>query len=237
MIRLFVQAHLQPHTSAMLDEKQAHYLRHVMRQNDGDEILVFNGRDGEWRCQLGVTKKNIIATPTAQTRTQTHEAPLSLLFAPIKRGHGDYTIEKACELGATKLYPIITQRTVIARVPRERFTAISIEAAEQCERLSVPEIMPEQKLEILLKNWDSHKPIILCAEHGDAQPIAHAVCAMQSHDISVLIGPEGGFSDIEFAMLRALPYVFPVTLGKRILRADTAAISAMSIIQALRPSP
>lgn len=234
MIRLFVSADCSAASSFPLDEKQSHYLKHVMRQNDGDDILVFNGRDGEWQATLSITKKNVVATPHTQTRQQINEGQLTLLFAPIKRGHGDMTIEKASELGASALYPIITERTVVSRIPIDRYEAIAIEAAEQCERLSVPKIHDAQKLDVLLKNWNPNKHILLCAEAGDATPIASAMASMQMPALAVMVGPEGGFTEKEFLMLRALPFVTPVTLGPRILRADTAAISALSIIQALK---
>lgn len=234
MIRLFVSADLSSNSSFPLDEKQSHYLKHVMRQNDGDEILVFNGRDGEWKSSLSITKKHVLVTTQTQTRPQVNEGQLTLIFAPIKRGHGDMTIEKASELGASALYPIITDRTVVSRVPIDRYEAIAVEAAEQCERLSVPKIHPSQKLDALLAGWNEHKHILLCAEQGEATPIASALASMNMPGIAVMIGPEGGFSDAEFAKLRSLPYLTPVTLGPRILRADTAAISALSIIQALK---
>lgn len=236
MIRLFVNADLSAHSSFPLDEKQSHYLKHVMRQNDGDEILVFNGRDGEWRTRLSITKKNIIAVAEQQTRPQINEGQLSLIFAPIKRGHGDMTIEKASELGASALYPIITDRTIVTRVPIDRYEAIAIEAAEQCERLSVPKIHPAQKLDALLAGWNEHRHILLCAEQGEAAPIASAIASLNMPALAVMIGPEGGFTPSEFEILRGLPYITPVTLGPRILRADTAAISALSIIQALKQS-
>lgn len=234
MIRLFVSADLSASASFPLDEKQSHYLKHVMRQNDGDEILAFNGRDGEWKCRLAITKKHVLVNAHTQTRPQINEGQLTLIFAPIKRGHGDMTIEKASELGVSALYPIITDHTVVSRVPTDRYEAIAIEAAEQCERLSVPKIHPAQKLDALLAGWNEHKHILLCAEQGEAAPIASALASMNMPGMAVMIGPEGGFSEAEFAKLRSLPYVTPVTLGPRILRADTAAISALSIIQALK---
>jgi 16S rRNA (uracil1498-N3)-methyltransferase len=234
MIRLFVSADLSPQSSFPLDEKQSHYIKHVMRQNDGDTLLVFNGRDGEWRATLTINKKSVIVTTQTQTRAQINEGQLTLIFAPIKRGHGDITIEKASELGASALYPIITDRTVISRIPTERYEAIAIEAAEQCERLSVPKIHEAQKLDALLKNWNEHKHILLCAEQGEATPLASALASMNMPAYAVMVGPEGGFSEKEFSTLRALPFITPVSLGPRILRADTAAISALSIIQALK---
>ena len=234
MIRLFVSTDLSTASTFALDEKQSHYLKHVMRQNDSDKILVFNGRDGEWLGTLSISKKTVLVTAHQQTRPQINEGQLTLIFAPIKRGHGDMTIEKASELGASALYPIITERTVVSRVPIDRYGAIAIEAAEQCERLSVPKIHPAQKLDTLLAGWNEHKHILLCAEQGEATPIATAIISMNMPGLAVMIGPEGGFSDGEFAKLRSLPYVTPVTLGSRILRADTAAISALSIIQALK---
>jgi 16S rRNA (uracil1498-N3)-methyltransferase len=232
MIRLYINADIIVQNTLPLDEKQGHYLRHVMRKNDGDEVLVFNGRDGEWFATLTLTKKQTLLTIQKQTRPQHTEKPLILFFAPIKRGHGDMVIEKATELGATDLYPIITERTIVTRIPHDRYEAIAVEAAEQCERLCVPKIHEAQKLESLIKHWDNTKPIFLCAEEGAATPLANAVKTTPAH--ALMIGPEGGFSPNEFTMLRKQPFIIPVTLGTRILRADTAAIAALSIVQALR---
>lgn len=236
MIRLFVSTDLHATSTFSFDEKQSHYIKHVMRQKDGDVMLTFNGRDGEWQGTIAITKKNVTFTAQKQTRKQTNEGQLTLLFAPIKNNHGNMTVEKAVELGASALYPVITERTVVSRVPIDRYEAIAIEAAEQCERLSVPKIHDAQKLDVLLKSWNEHKHILLCAEAGEATPIASALASMNMPALAVLVGPEGGFTDKEFSMLRGLPFVTPVTLGPRILRADTAAISALSIIQALKHS-
>lgn len=234
MIRLFVSSDLSAAASFALDEKQSHYLRHVMRQNDGDTILMFNGRDGEWKAALQISKKSITVTPLLKTRAQLNEGHIALIFAPIKRGHGDMSVEKASELGAATLYPIITDHTVVSRVPVERYEAITIEAAEQCGRLSVPKVHAAQKLDVLLSSWNPNKHILLCAETGQTTPIVNALAGLNMPGIAVMIGPEGGFSEREFKLLRSLEFITPVTLGPRILRADTAAISALSIIQAIK---
>lgn len=234
MNRLFITADLNAGASFPLDAQQSHYLKHVMRQKAGDTVLVFNGRDGEWQAEILPSKKNMLLATTKQTREQKNEKPLSLIFAPIKRGHGDMTIEKASELGVTALYPIITERTVISRVPLDRYAAIAREAAEQCERLSVPELHEAQKLESFIQNWNPQQHILWCAEQGAAQTLANVLQNTAAESYAIMIGPEGGFSDGEFARLRALPFITPVSLGPRILRADTAAISALSLIQGLR---
>jgi 16S rRNA (uracil1498-N3)-methyltransferase len=234
MIRLFTEHSLALETPIPLEEKQAHYLLHVMRLREGETLLAFNGRDGEWEARLAIPKKNTaILTLHKQTRPQIREGDLWLIFAPIKRGHGDFAIEKASELGATKLFPVITDRTIVTRVTTDRMRAIAIEAAEQCERLSVPAIKEPQKLEALLAGWNPAYPILLCAEAGDAEPLADALPALAPGPVAVMVGPEGGFSEKEFNLLRAQSFITPVSLGPRVLRADTAAVSAISIIQAL----
>jgi 16S rRNA (uracil1498-N3)-methyltransferase len=234
MIRLFVSSPLAAGTAIPLDDKQSHYLLHVMRVKAGDAVLVFNGRDGEWRGLVEATKKAAHIKVEAQTRPQTTEPDLWLLFAPIKRGHGDFTVEKASELGVSRIIPIKTRRTVVGRVPIDRYRAIATEAAEQCERLSTPEIAEDVDLPKILENWDPNRTLILCAEAGDAQNVTKAVSSIPPGPLAVMIGPEGGFADEEFALLRSKKFVVPVRLGPRILRADTAAISALALIQALK---
>src|ERR1043166_2186490 len=180
MIRLFVSRPLSEGAAFQLDDKQAHYLLHVMRVKEGDAILVFNGQDGEWQANVSAGKKQAGLKLTRQTRAQQAEPDIWLCFAPIKRGHGDTTVEKATELGAARLLPVITERTVISRVNLERYRALATEAAEQCERLTIPEIATPQNLDALLKDWDKNRRMLFCAETGAAQPIAKALAKNQS---------------------------------------------------------
>lgn len=233
MIRLYVDAPLSPGATLTLPEKQSHYLLHVMRLKEGDALSIFNGRDGQWRATLTQPKKHGAALVLhEQQRMQKDEAPLTLYFAPIKRGHGDLAVEKASELGVTTLIPLLTARTVATRVPLERLQAIAIEAAEQCERLSVPQLMPPRPLESAFADGVAGAPLFLCAEFGEALPIATAL--EKGRPAGVIIGPEGGFTPDEMAFLRSQRGIIPVSLGPRVLRADTAAIAALSVIQALR---
>ncbi len=233
MIRSYIDQPLELNTSITPCEAHAHYLLHVMRVKEGDSVLLFNGRDGEWEAAVkSVKKHDLTLIVTRQTRAQTALPHLQLLFAPIKRGHGDMVVEKATELGITQLSPIITQHTVVNRVPVDRYEAIAREAAEQCERLSVPQIDEPQKLADALKSLGD-TPLIFCAESGKAEPIATAISASKQGKLAIVTGPEGGFSGEEFEIIRAHKNVIPVHLGPRILRADTAAIAAISIVQAI----
>jgi 16S rRNA (uracil1498-N3)-methyltransferase len=235
MIRLFVEKPLESSVVLELSEKPAHYLLHVMRVKVGEELLVFNGRDGEWKANLESGKKDRASLRVKErTRPQTTDSDLWLCFAPIKRGHGDFTVEKACELGVSNLVPIFTRHTVVNRVPTDRYRAIATEAAEQSMRLSVPNVEEAIDLKQLIDKWDSRRTLIFCAEAGDAQPIASALNQLKPGPLAVLTGPEGGFGEDEFKLIRSKPYVIPVRLGPRILRADTAAIAALSLVQAIR---
>lgn len=231
MIRLFVDAPLTAQANVPLSDKQAHYLNHVMRVGEGEELLVFNGRDGEWRARFMPKKKSADIVIAGQMRVQENEKSLHLFFAPIKRGHGDMAVEKASELGVTELTPIITARTITTRVPTERLAAIAIEAAEQCERLSVPVVHEPSRLQDVFANWPKNEKIFLCAEFGAATPIATAL--QKERPAGIIVGPEGGFTETEMKWLCAQDFITPVSLGPRVLRADTAAIAAISVIQAV----
>lgn len=232
MIRLFVKSALSSHAKIGVNEQQAHYLAHVMRVKEGDGVLLFNGMDGEWQAHVSYPKKHQpVLACGRQTRTQTTPSPLRLFFAPIKRGHGDMVIEKATELGATRLSPILTQHTIISRVPTDRYEAIAIEAAEQCERLSVPTIDPPQKLADVLAELNSSDILILCAEQGEAKSFAQVVMETKQPMAGILVGPEGGFSGEEFALFKQQLNIVPAHLGNQILRADTAAIAALALYQ------
>ncbi len=231
--RLFVDMPLQ--AGAILDpaRAQAHYLLNVLRLKAGDAILVFNGRDGEWRASLREAgRKACKLTVEEQTRAQPGPPDLDFLFAPLKQARLDYMVQKAVEMGAGRLIPVQTQFTQIAKVNPGRMRANAIEAAEQCGLLSLPEILPFNRLDQILTDWDPARRLIFCDE---AAPVADPVAALKAAPASllaVLIGPEGGFSADERARLRELPHVTVISLGPRILRADTAAVAALAIVQA-----
>ncbi len=235
MQRLYTAENLEKHVNIRLSDAQSHYLTHVMRANANDPILLFNAVSGEWQAHISeITKKGVTVQVENQTRVPAPESPLRLIFAPIKRGHGDLVVEKATECGVTRLSPLLTRHTVVSRVPLERYQAIATEAAEQCERLSVPEIDSPMQLDTVLAGWTDNVPLLLCAETGDAQPIAEALQKLEKPPAAIMVGPEGGFAESEFALLRKQNFVIPVSLGPRILRADTAAITALGITQALK---
>lgn len=231
MIRLFVPHDLAPGAALDLDEGQSRYLAAVMRQAVGDEVAVFNGRHGEWRATLTkVGKKAVTLTALSRTRAQAMGPDLDLVIALVKRARLETIVEKAAELGAMRVRPVVTERTNADHTRVDRLQAIAVEASEQTGRLDVPQVLEPLKLEKLLATWDVGRQLLFCDEAGDALPVLGAVKA--GGPWAILIGPEGGFSAKEREMLRALPYAVPASLGPRILRADTAAISALTLWQA-----
>ncbi len=233
MLRLFVEDSLDAGATIALGDARHHYLAHVMRLAAGEPLLLFNGRDGEWHAVVQRLEKGAsFLQVREQTRPQASGPDLWLAFAPIKRGHGDLAVEKASELGVSRLLPVTTQRTVIPRVPVDRYRAIAIEASEQCGRLTVPDVAQAQPLLRLLDGWDAARPLLLCAEAGEARPFLEAVKSLKTGSLAVMTGPEGGFTEEEFGELRARPYIHPVRLGPRLLRADTASIAALALAQA-----
>jgi 16S rRNA (uracil1498-N3)-methyltransferase len=247
MTRLFVEADLASGIEAPLNEAQAHYLRHVVRRADGAPLLLFNGRDGEWRATLALRgKKAAVAAVAERTRQQAAEPDLWLCFAPIKRARIDTVAEKATELGVALLQPVLTRHTAVERVNLERLRANAIEAAEQTERLSVPEVRTPMELTKLLADWPADRRLLMADETGGGPPIAEALGALDDRaraaPWAILIGPEGGFAADELAAVRRMKNVTAVGLGPRILRADTAALAALACWQALvgdwrKPTP
>ncbi len=232
MIRLFVPNPLKQDLAVALASDQTHYLRGVMRRDVGDEVLLFNGRDGEWRSQmLEAGKRACILAPREQVRAQAFGPDLDLVVALVKRGRLETIVEKAAELGARRVRLAITRHTNADHAKLERLRAIATEAAEQTGRLDVPEVTEPVKLDKLLDGWDADRILIFCDEGGEARPALEALKTPLAQS-AVLIGPEGGFSPEERERLRALPFIIPISLGPRILRADTAAISALTLVQA-----
>jgi 16S rRNA (uracil1498-N3)-methyltransferase len=230
-LRLHVVAGLAVGAAVPASEGQAHYLLHVMRAKPGMLVSLFNGRDGEWLAELGtLSKRGVTLNCLKQTAPQAGVPDLWLVFAPVKKTPSDYLTQKATELGVSLLQPVMTRRTIVARINEERMAANAIEAAEQSARLSVPEIRTAVTLEKLLASWPQERRIYFCDEGGDAEPLAKTA---RPGPAAILTGPEGGFDPAERDHLRALPFVTPVTLGPRILRADTAALAALAIWQSV----
>ena len=233
-VRLFVEADLAPDIAAPLSPEQAHYVTRVMRLTDGTPLAVFNGRDGEWSARLAVAGKTRCAVvPQTQLRGQAASPDVHLLCAPIKRQAFDLVVQKATELGVAAIRPVLTERTVPERVNLERLRTIATEAAEQCERLDVPHIGEPLALHAILSGWDAKRRLLVCDERGVAPSIGAALGAEARGSWAILIGPEGGFAARELDALRDLPFVTSIGLGPRILRAETAAIAALTVWQAL----
>ena len=233
MIRLFIPHDLAPGAELALDAGQSRYLAAVMRQEVGDEVALFNGRDGEWRARISaVTKRAVAVRAETLTRPQAVGPDLDLIVALVKRGRLETIVEKAAELGARRVRLVATERTNADRARVERLSAIATEAAEQTGRLDVPEIFEPAKLDRLIADWPEGRRLLFCDEAGDAKPILDALKDEPVGPWAILIGPEGGFSPRERQMLRGLSNVTPASLGPRILRADTAAISALTLWQA-----
>jgi len=238
--RLFVDGGLAAGTAVALDGTQANYLFNVMRRRAGDAVLVFNGRDGEWRASLtGTGRKSAQLVPAEQTRPQTAPGDLHLLFAPLKHGRLDYLVQKAVELGASRLIPMITQHTQVTRVNLDRMRANAIEAAEQCGLLSVAEIGEPVKLTTFLAEWVPERLLVFCDEEA---PVHDPVAVLEEArgnalagaiPVSVLVGPEGGFSADERTALLKLPDRVRLSLGPRVMRADTAAVAVLALVQAV----
>ncbi|WP_137111064.1 16S rRNA (uracil(1498)-N(3))-methyltransferase [Rhodobacter sp. SY28-1] len=229
-IRLYVDQPLAPGQAVRLSQDQAHYLVGVMRLAAGAAVLLFNGRDGEWRATLAEAgKRGAIAICETQTKPLHLPPDLWLLFAPIKKARTDFIVEKAVELGASRILPVQTRHTNSERIRQDRLQAHAVEAAEQCGATFVPEVTDLQHLDKLLSKWPEDRRLYWCDETAIGQP---ATLSPAEGPAAILIGPEGGFSADEAAKLRARPNVTPLSLGPRILRADTAAVAALTLWQA-----
>ncbi len=233
MIRLFVSDDLNAGREVVPTASQTHYLARVMRLAAGDEVLLFNGRDGEWRARLiEVGRRGMRLLVLAPVRPQTTGPDLDLIVALIKRPRLETVVEKAAELGARRVRLAVTERASPGGANLARLAAIAVEAAQQTSRLDVPQILAPRKLADMLADWDADRRLMFCDEAGDAPPALEALAAAPGAPWAIVIGPEGGFSPAERAAIRALPAAAPVSLGPRILRADTAAIAAMTLWQA-----
>jgi 16S rRNA (uracil1498-N3)-methyltransferase len=236
-IRLFVEPDLKAGLGVVPTRDQIHYLLNVMRLKDGDKIRVFNGRHGEWSAHLdAVTKRSCLLALDEQTREQDALPDIWLLFAPVKRARLDFIVQKAVEMGAGRILPVLTERTNVSRVKGDRLKANAMEAAEQCGLLAVPEVAEPQSLSRLLDAWGDEAPgrkIIFCDEAAAPGGALALLSSMKEGQgpLAVLIGPEGGFSPAERDRLLARDDTLPVSLGPRIMRADTAAIAALAAVQ------
>ncbi|MBN9466157.1 16S rRNA (uracil(1498)-N(3))-methyltransferase [Brevundimonas sp.] len=232
MIRLHVASPLAPAAAVAPTLDQSRYLTQVMRLKAGDDLLAFNGRDGEWRASVAeVLKKGVILRAEEQVRPQSFGPDLELIVAVVKKARVETIVEKAAELGARRVRLVLTKRTNADRIRLDRLDAIAEEAAEQTGRLDVPAVDDPIRLDALLDGWEADRRLMFCDETGGA-PAVSALAAAGPGPWSILIGPEGGFSPEEGERLRSLPFTTAVSLGPRILRADTAAIAAMTLWQA-----
>ena len=233
--RLFVDAALAPGETVALDRSQSNYLGNVLRLSAGGTILVFNGRDGEWQASIAGRKRPDSLNIIAQTRPQDRPPDLAYVFAPLKHARLDYMVQKAVEMGASSLQPVLTRFTQVARVNGERMRANVIEAAEQCGILSIADVTEPVTLDRYLSQREGLRLLVFCDEAADA---ANPLQALQSDDltasngIDVLIGPEGGFAEEERAILLRQPRTLRLSLGPRVLRADTAGVAALALVQA-----
>ncbi|MDJ1160022.1 16S rRNA (uracil(1498)-N(3))-methyltransferase [Chelatococcus sp. SYSU_G07232] len=241
--RLFVDVPLPGAGGVALDKTQANYLGNVLRLGVGAAVLVFNGRDGEWRAEIAeIGRKGMTLSLVGRTRPQPPAADLHYLFAPLKHARLDYMVQKAVEMGASRLAPVITRRTQASRVNLERMRANAIEAAEQCGILALPEVAEERRLPEAVALLEPERLLVFCDEEADVADPVEALSRLREEarrngtgamPLALLIGPEGGFDAAERALLAARPNVLRLSLGPRILRADTAAVAALAVLQAV----
>jgi 16S rRNA (uracil1498-N3)-methyltransferase len=230
--RLYVETPLSEGREFALEKEHGHYLVHVLRLTSGDAVALFNAQDGEWLAYITtVTKKSVEVRIERNTASVQAPPDIDYLFAPLKHARLDYMVQKATELGARRLRPVITQRTIAERVNLERMKANAIEAAEQCNLVFVPEVFEPISLAKVLASWDPARHLIYCDETAS---LANPIEALKNikAPAAVLVGPEGGFTNEERAHLKSLAFVTAISLGPRIMRADTVAIAALAVVQA-----
>ena len=232
--RLFIDGPLSAGATVGLDRNQSNYLGNVLRLAAGETVLVFNGRDGEWQAAIAGRKRADNLTMLAQTRAQDHLPDVAYVFAPLKHARLDYMVQKAVEMGAASLRPVITRFTQVSRVNSERMRANVIEAAEQCGILSLAEVAEPVALDRYLGQREAQRLLVFCDEAADVADPLQALKTSQkaSNGTDVLIGPEGGFAEEERALLLRQPNILRLALGPRILRADTAGVAALALVQA-----
>lgn len=238
MQRLYIEDDLAPETPVEAAPQAAHYLTHVVRLKEGDEVLAFNGRDGEWKARLKPEgKKRVLLVPVEETRPQPAPSDLVYCFAPLKQGRLDYMVQKAVEMGAGVLQPVVTQHTQVPKLNTDKIKANAIEAAEQCGVLSIPECRDAVRFDRFIDQWDPSRRLIFCDEGHESDDPLSILQGLKPQSkpwtMGLLIGPEGGFSEEERQLLHRLPFVTAIPLGPRILRADTAAVAAMALVQAI----
>lgn len=231
--RLCVDADLCTGARVACNAGQSNYLRNVLRLRSGDAILIFNGRHGEWRAEIDASsRRETLLLAKELTRPQEGGPDIDYLFAPVKRARLDYMVEKATEMGVASIRPVITRRTIVERVNLERMRANVIEAAEQCGILRLPEVRPSETLERLLAQWNPSRTLIFCDEGADASDPVAALGGLRSRPLALLVGPEGGFDPGERDLLASQRFVTRISLGPRVLRADTAAVAALALVNA-----
>lgn len=231
--RLFCDTPLAEAREITPTDQQSHYLRNVLRLRDGAEILVFNGRDGEWLSRVRLEgRKGVFLKPVTLERPQPALQDLMVCFAPLKVGRLDYLVQKIVEMGAGAIQPVITHHTQVAKVGENRLRANAIEAAEQCGVLAVPQVLSPVGFEQLLASWQPDRRLVFCDEAAPNDNPLETLAGIERGPLALIIGPEGGFSEAERQQLRTLPWVTAIPLGPRILRADTAAVAALALIQA-----
>lgn len=232
-IRLFVEEDLQNAHEITLNEKQAHYLCNVMKLSVGETLLAFDNKNGEFECEIAAcNKKNCIIRVNEKNKDFAKCPDIWLMFAPVKKDQTDFIIQKATELGATRIMPVITARTIAEKIKKERFEAQSIEAAEQCRRVDLPEINEAVSLNKLLENWEESRILYFMDETGRGENILQGFDPLLKK-AAILVGPEGGFAEEELNKLRQLSFAKSIVMGKRILRAETAVAAALSCWQAV----
>jgi 16S rRNA (uracil1498-N3)-methyltransferase len=233
-VRLFVANRLYPGEEMELNHAHAHYLLHVLRLSQGARLLVFDGIHGEWLAEIVRAKKNTCYIRLVEKiREQTTPQDIHYAFAPLKQARLDYMVQKAVEMGASVLQPVITAHTAVSRLNLDRMRANAIEAAEQCGILTLPQISASLKLETLLQTCEGQRAIAFCDECAPPASPIEVLDKLRGRRVTVLVGPEGGFSQSEREMLRAKNFVYPLSLGPRIVRADTAAVAVLALVNAV----